>query len=146
VASRPQGRRLSLDLAAVAASCPQARDALRAALRGTAVETSAVELAVTEAVTNAVVHAYRDRSSNDQPGRVRLSLDLDAAGAAVTVADDGLGMAPRADSPGLGFGLSLIANVCDELRIDQRGDGTTVHMRFLFASSEHPLEHQENPA
>jgi serine/threonine-protein kinase RsbW len=143
VDSGQTGRSLELDLPAVAESCPHARDAVRVALAGTAVAISAVALAVTEAVTNVVVHAYHGRDSTGEPGRVRLTLDLDADGAWVVVADDGLGMAPRADSPGLGLGLSLIANVCDELEIDQRADGTTVHMRFLFASGEGPLEHQE---
>src|SRR3954464_6492176 len=89
VASRRDRRSLDLDLPAVAESCPQARDALRAALAGTAVEMSAVDLAVTEAVTNVVVHAYRDRDASDAPGRVRLTLDFDPGGASVAVADDG---------------------------------------------------------
>ena len=140
VASGPAGRALELDLPAVAESCPHARHAVRAALGETAVELSAVDLAVTEAVANVVVHAYRDRDSSAEPGRVRLTLDLDAGGVWVVVADDGLGMAPRTDTPGLGLGLSLIANLCDELEIDQRVDGTTVQMRFLVASNEGPLE------
>jgi serine/threonine-protein kinase RsbW len=89
------------------------------------------------------VHAYRDRDSSAEPGRVRLALDLDAGGVWIVVADDGLGMAPRPDTPGLGLGLSLIANLCDELAIDQRLDGTTVQMRFLLASNEAPLERGE---
>jgi serine/threonine-protein kinase RsbW len=141
--SEPSGRSLDLDLPAVPETCPQARHAVRAALAGTAVEMAAVDLAVTEAVTNVVVHAYRDRDSTDDPGRVRLTLDVDAGGAWVVVADDGLGMVPRDETPGLGLGLSLIANACDELEIDQRADGTTVHMRFLFASTEPPLEREE---
>jgi anti-sigma regulatory factor (Ser/Thr protein kinase) len=140
VASEGTGRRLELDLPAVAESCPHARHAVRDALAGTAVEMSAVDVAVTEAVTNVVVHAYRDRCASDEPGRVRLTLDCDAGGASVAVADDGLGMAPRADTPGLGLGMSLIANLSDELEIDQRADGTTVHMRFLFASDRHQTE------
>jgi serine/threonine-protein kinase RsbW len=137
------GRALELDLPAVAESCPHARNAVRAALGGAVLEMSAVDLAVTEAVANVVVHAYRDRDSSAEPGRVRLALDLDAGGVLVVVADDGLGMAPRSDTPGLGLGLSLIANLCDELEIDQRVDGTTVQMRFLFASNEGPLEQRE---
>jgi anti-sigma regulatory factor (Ser/Thr protein kinase) len=136
LASSRTGRALDLDLPAVAVSCPQARHALRAALAGTAVELQAVELAVTEAVTNVIVHAYRDRDASDEPGRVRVMLDLDAAGATVVVVDDGIGMTPRADSPGLGLGLPLITNLCAELDIEQRADGTTVRMRFVFASNE----------
>lgn len=136
MASSRTGRALELDLPAVAVSCPQARHAIRAALAGTAVELEAVELAVTEAVTNVVVHAYRDRDASDEPGRVQVLLDLDATGATVVVIDDGVGMAPRADSPGLGMGLALITNLCDELDIEQRPDGTTVHMRFVFTPAE----------
>jgi two-component sensor histidine kinase len=59
---------------------------------------------------------------------VALRIEDDAAWVVVT--DEGVGMAPRADSPGLGMGLSIIANVCDGLEIEQRDDGTRVHMRF----------------
>jgi serine/threonine-protein kinase RsbW len=97
-----------------------------------AVEITAVELAVTEAVTNVVVHAYRDAGPADDPGRVRVALTIEDAAALVVVSDEGAGMAPRADSPGLGMGLSLIAGVCDELEIEQRHDGTRIHMRFAF--------------
>jgi anti-sigma regulatory factor (Ser/Thr protein kinase) len=96
------------------------------------VDLAAVDLAVTEAVTNIVVHAYRDRGPADAPGRVRVALTLHDDAAWVAVADEGAGMAPRADSPGLGMGLSLIANLCDELEIEQRHDGTRIHMRFAF--------------
>jgi anti-sigma regulatory factor (Ser/Thr protein kinase) len=136
------GRALDLDLPAVAESCPRARHALRAALDGTAVEMAAVELAVTEAVTNVVLHAYRERDSTARHGRVRVTLDIDTAGASVAVVDDGLGMTVRADTPGLGLGLSLITNLCDQLEIEQRADGTTVHMRFVFASNDPTSEKQ----
>jgi len=134
------GRALHLDLPAVAESCPHVREALRAALAGTAVDTAAVDLAVTEAVTNVVVHAYRDRPPADEPGRVHVTLDLDDAGASVLVADEGVGMTPRVDTPGLGLGLSLIANLCDKLSVEQRADGTSVQMRFAFASDDSASE------
>ena len=67
------------------------------ALRGIAVDRDAVGVVVSEAVTNAVLHAYRDR---EQPGQVHVSASLDDDGVEVSVADDGLGMRPRADSPG----------------------------------------------
>jgi serine/threonine-protein kinase RsbW len=126
------GRSLDLELPAVPASCPQARLAVRELLGSVPVDIAAVELAVTEAVTNVVVHAYRDRGPVDEPGRVRLALTIEDGAAWVAVADEGAGMAPRADSPGLGMGLSLIASVCDELEIEQRRDGTRVLMRFAF--------------
>jgi serine/threonine-protein kinase RsbW len=126
------GLSLDLDLPAVPASCPQARYAVRDALATVAVEIAAVDLAVSEAVTNVVVHAYRDRGPADAPGRIRIAVRIEADAAWVVVADEGIGMAPRADSPGLGMGLSLIASVSDALEIEQRHDGTRVHMRFVL--------------
>ena len=126
------GRSLDLHLPAVPASCARARLAVREALASVPVDIAAVGLAVTEAVTNVVVHAYRDRGPADDPGRVRVALTVHGDAAWVVVADEGGGMAPRADSPGLGLGLSLIASLCDELEIEQRDDGTRIHMRFAF--------------
>jgi serine/threonine-protein kinase RsbW len=126
------GRVLELDLPAVPASCPHARHAVHEALSCVAVAISAVDLAVTEAVTNVVVHAYRDTGPADGPGRIRVALTIEDEAALVVVSDEGAGMAPRGDRPGLGMGLSLIASVCDELEIEQRDDGTRVHMRFAF--------------
>jgi serine/threonine-protein kinase RsbW/stage II sporulation protein AB (anti-sigma F factor) len=50
----------------------------------------------------------------------------------VVVADDGVGMNPRADSPGMGLGLPLIGNLADKLQIAPApsGRGTEVRMRF----------------
>jgi serine/threonine-protein kinase RsbW/stage II sporulation protein AB (anti-sigma F factor) len=128
------GLSLDLDLPAVPASCPQARHAVREALATVAVEIAAVDLAVSEAVTNVVVHAYRDRGPADEPGRIRIAVRVEAGAAWVVVTDEGIGMVPRADSPGLGMGLSLIAGVSDDLEIEQRHDGTRVHMRFVLGA------------
>ena len=50
----------------------------------------------------------------------------------MTVSDEGAGMRARADSPGMGLGLALIANACDELAVDAGADGgTVVRMTFL---------------
>jgi serine/threonine-protein kinase RsbW len=47
------------------------------------------------------------------------------------VADGGRGMMPRIDSPGLGFGLPLIAQMTQDFRVERREEGgTTVWMRF----------------
>ena len=88
-------RSLQLDLPAVPQSCPRVRDEVRQALAGLSVDVAAAELAVTEAVTNAVVHAYRDRDAAAEPGRVRVSMTVDAEGVWLLVADDGVGMYPR---------------------------------------------------
>ena len=52
----------------------------------------------------------------------------------IYVLDEGTGLAPRVDSPGLGLGLGLIAQVADsaDVRTPETG-GTEVVMRFNVA-------------
>jgi anti-sigma regulatory factor (Ser/Thr protein kinase) len=127
-------RSLDLELPAVPDSCPRIRYAVRTALDGTGIDMEAVDLAVSEAVTNVVVHAYRDRDATAPPGPLRVAVALEATGVWVAVTDQGVGLRPRPDSPGLGFGLALIAQACDALEIEQGPDGTSVHMRFAFGT------------
>ena len=88
---------------------------------------SGVKLAVSEAVTNAVIHAYADT----EPGEVRLLATFDGDIVQVTVSDDGRGMVPRLDSPGLGVGLPFIAHTTDTLDIGHSaGGGTELRMTF----------------
>ncbi len=90
---------------------------------------SGLKLAVSEAVTNAVLHAYVDR----QPGPVRVCAWLEAAKLVVEVSDDGGGMMPRLDSPGLGVGLPFIADTADRLDIDSSpAGGARLRMTFAF--------------
>ena len=90
-----------------------------------------VKLAVSEAVTNAVVHAYVDV---DVPGEVRVLACVNEDEVRVTVSDDGCGIMPRLDSPGLGVGLPFIAHLADSLDIDQHdGGGTELRMSFRIA-------------
>jgi serine/threonine-protein kinase RsbW len=88
-------------------------------------------LCVTEAVTNAVLHAYRN---TDAPGQVRVRAECGDGQIRVTVRDDGTGLAPRLDSPGLGLGLPLIAQMAhgSEVCVPEEG-GTEVCMRFNVA-------------
>jgi serine/threonine-protein kinase RsbW/stage II sporulation protein AB (anti-sigma F factor) len=85
----------------------------------------AVKLAVNEAVTNAVVHAYAQ-----QEGRIAVTVALTGEALTVTVTDTGGGLAPRADSPGLGVGLPLIAQLADHLDVRSGDDGTQIRMSF----------------
>ena len=85
----------------------------------------AVKLAVNEAVTNAVVHAYARHD-----GEVSVTVVLDTDEFTVTVADNGAGLIPRADSPGLGVGLPLIAQLADKLDVHSGHDGTRIRMSF----------------
>ena len=72
---------------------------------------SDVGLTVSEAVTNVVHHAYVDRSVGD----VRVRLSFSAEELALVVEDDGGGMRPRPDTPGLGLGLPLMATVASRI-------------------------------
>ena len=91
-----------------------------------------LRLAISEAVSNAVLHAFR---MQDLPGTVTVTVDVtpDQFVEAV-VRDDGMGMSPRGDSPGLGLGLGLIASVADavEQRLPADGVGFELSMRFRF--------------
>lgn len=91
----------------------------------------AVALAVSEALNNAVVHAYVDVDT----GPVHVEAWDDHAGSLVVrVTDEGLGMVPRPDSPGLGLGLSLMAQMADDVQVASRPEstGTIVSMRFAL--------------
>ena len=91
---------------------------------------SSLKLALSEALTNAVEHAY---PGHDVPGRVSVMASVVDHHVHVVVTDDGVGFAPRLDSPGLGVGLPVMAAVCDSLEIlpgDPRG--TEVHMGFAL--------------
>jgi serine/threonine-protein kinase RsbW len=89
----------------------------------------ALALCVTEAVTNAVLHAYR---STREAGRVRVLAECHPPEhVRIVVRDDGSGLAPRIDSPGIGLGLPIIAQMAEasEIRVPQNG-GTEVCMSF----------------
>jgi serine/threonine-protein kinase RsbW len=61
-------------------------------------------IVVSDAVTNVVLHAYRD----GELGRVRVKASVAVDLLTPVVADDGVGMSPNPDRPGLGVGLALI--------------------------------------
>jgi serine/threonine-protein kinase RsbW len=90
-----------------------------------------IQLAVSEAVTNAVVHAFRDRI---EPGTVSVSVTVDESEIQLVVRDDGSGMVPREDSPGLGLGLSLIRRLADGFdHRESPSGGTELWMRFSLS-------------
>ena len=117
---------LQLELPALPASVAAARRGVARSCADRALDHDAVALAVSEAVSNVVVHAYRDRA----PGPVRISAGMDDDSLIVVVSDDGSGMVPRTDSPGLGLGLPLMARLASAIEIDGDGAGTRVTMRF----------------
>ena len=126
---------LDVDLPAEPHTVSRARRAVLSALRGIAVDRDAVGVVVSEAVTNAVLHAYRDR---DQPGTVHVSASLDDHGVRIAVDDDGLGMRPRVDSPGVGLGLPLMGDLADRLEVCSRGPGTRIAARFSLMGAAGP--------
>jgi serine/threonine-protein kinase RsbW len=90
----------------------------------------AVRLAVSEAVSNAVVHGYRDRAS----GAFTVAVEWEGDELRVMVRDEGCGMQPRADSPGAGLGLPLIANLAESFSVTAPpGGGTEVSMTFSLS-------------
>jgi len=90
----------------------------------------AVQLATSEAMSNAVVHAFVDRP---EPGTINLLAGRDGHEIWVLVRDDGSGMRPRPDSPGLGVGLPLMTRTADSLKLGESPDGgTEVAMRFTL--------------
>jgi anti-anti-sigma factor len=91
---------------------------------------SAVGLAVSGAATNAIVHAYVDAST---PGTLAVEAGIEGEELWVSVSDSGRGMRPRPDSPGLGLGLPLIAQMTTGFEVHERdAGGTEVQMRFAL--------------
>lgn len=123
-------REHAVELPAVPESAARARRIVRQHAGDVLGDMAAVDLAVTEAVANVIMHAYRDRPHGQPVGRIHVGVRVDEEGVEVVVADDGVGMAPRPDSPGIGLGMALIAHQADELDIEQRRRGTRLTMRF----------------
>jgi serine/threonine-protein kinase RsbW len=85
-----------------------------------------IRLAVTEACTNVVVHAYPHGE-----GPMEVDACLGEERLAIVVRDEGRGMLPRPDSPGLGLGLPLIATLTESLELAKGiDDATEVRMTF----------------
>ena len=89
----------------------------------------AIRLAISEALANAIVHAYVGAA---RPGPVHCEAWVDRGTLYLVVTDEGHGMKPRADSPGLGLGLPLLTQLADDLRVtdDPARAGTRVSMAF----------------
>lgn len=93
---------------------------------------SDIKLAVTEACTNAVVHAYPDGE-----GPLEVAAFISDERMLLVVRDEGRGILPRTDSPGLGLGLPLIATLAEALELGTDGeDRTEVRMTFRLTPEE----------
>jgi anti-sigma regulatory factor (Ser/Thr protein kinase) len=86
-----------------------------------------VALAVSEIVTNAVKYAYESEAE----GVVELDAAAEDGLLDIRVRDRGCGFG-EGSTDGLGLGLTIVARLCDDLRIVQEGAGTEVRMRFAL--------------
>jgi anti-sigma regulatory factor (Ser/Thr protein kinase) len=91
---------------------------------------SDLRLAVTEACTNVVVHAYPD----GREGPLEVHARVEGKHLTIVVQDEGGGIAPRPDSPGLGLGLPLIASLADTVQLG-RDDAGRTEVRMGFSLS-----------
>ena len=116
------GRATLADFAAKAGATPSQVDAVR--------------LAASEAMTNSVLHAYRGG-----PGSIYVNAAVGPGELWILISDDGCGLKPRADRPGLGLGLGLISEVSDDFAIVSRATGgTEVRIRFNLVTADDPAE------
>jgi anti-sigma regulatory factor (Ser/Thr protein kinase) len=77
------------------------------------------------------MHAYLGRA----PGTVYVMAWCEANYLVVQIWDEGHGLIQRADSPGLGVGIPIMARMADDFRIGRRdgAPGTVVSLRFSLA-------------
>jgi serine/threonine-protein kinase RsbW/stage II sporulation protein AB (anti-sigma F factor) len=114
------------DVAAYASGCGADHDTL-----------VRIGLAVSEAATNAVLHAYRLPGMG--AGAIHVTAGDSGGALDVCVRDEGVGMSPRPDSPGLGLGLCLMAHESDHFEIGTSEDGgTAIFLRFALRAGVEP--------
>jgi serine phosphatase RsbU (regulator of sigma subunit)/CheY-like chemotaxis protein/anti-sigma regulatory factor (Ser/Thr protein kinase) len=124
---------LQLTLPAKAGSVPLVRHRLRVWLTENVPELddvarSDLEVAWSEACTNVIRHAYGPGDATFEASAAR---DGDAV--ALQVRDTGQWRPPRGQHGGRG--IALMRELCDEVRVDRRSEGTTVMMRRDFVPS-----------
>jgi anti-sigma regulatory factor (Ser/Thr protein kinase) len=124
---------LQLTLPAKAASVPVVRHRLRMWLNENVPELdklarSDLEVAWSEACTNVIRHAYGPGDATFQASAAR---DGDAV--ALQVRDTGQWRPPRGQHGGRG--IALMRELCDEVHVDRRSEGTTVTMRRAVGPS-----------
>jgi serine phosphatase RsbU (regulator of sigma subunit)/CheY-like chemotaxis protein/anti-sigma regulatory factor (Ser/Thr protein kinase) len=134
---------LQLTLPAKATSVPLVRHRLRVWLNENVPELDQVarydlEVAWSEACTNVIRHAY---GPGDATFDATAARDGDAV--SLQVRDTGQWRPPRGQHGGRG--IALMRELCDEVRVDRRSEGTTVTMRRSFAESESESEATKAP-
>jgi anti-sigma regulatory factor (Ser/Thr protein kinase)/PAS domain-containing protein len=78
-----------------------------------------ITLAVSELVTNSVMHGYVGRA----PGTINAEASAGVEELVIVVSDDGRGMQPRSDSPGLGLGLPLVGQLATTVDLRETPGG-----------------------
>ena len=130
VANGERGTRpasLELTLPAESDSVGAARHAIAEFAAEHGADSADVALAVSEGVSNSVIHAFRDR----KPGQIDVRAIVEDDHVVVSISDDGIGVMPNPQSPGLGLGLALIGSLADGVELRKKpGHGTTLIMRF----------------
>lgn len=120
---------------AIAGSVPPARAAVVGLARAAGAseeQLDKIATAASEALTNVVRHAYRGG-----PGSIYLEAAVAGGELVVLIADDGCGLRGQSDSPGLGLGLMLMAELSNHFTVIERsGGGTEVRMRFTIPAAE----------
>lgn len=108
-----------------------------AAEHGAGEETrQSVALAVSEMLTNVVVHAY----AGGEPGPMTLVCRNESGRLVFAVSDEGVGITAREDSPGVGFGLSMVGALVDSLDVAARQDGPGTVVTMSLGSPVQPPE------
>jgi serine phosphatase RsbU (regulator of sigma subunit)/CheY-like chemotaxis protein/anti-sigma regulatory factor (Ser/Thr protein kinase) len=125
---------LQLTLPAKATSVPLVRHRLRVWLNENVPELDQVarydlEVAWSEACTNVIRHAYGPGDATFDASAAR---DGDAV--VLQVRDAGQWRPPRGQHGGRG--IALMRELCDDVRVDRRSEGTTVTMRRGFGESD----------
>lgn len=79
------------------------------------------------------MHAYREV---EHPGEIEVAAALAADELWVIITDAGSGLRPRPDSPGLGLGLAIIAQVADGVDlVKPAAGGLELRMRFALPAA-----------
>jgi len=120
----------------VGASTPRAGTAIEMRVSAAAVGLPldlaiACGLIVNELLANAIKHAFHD----ERRGRIEVRFALDGRIAALTVADDGIGITPEADAPEGGLGLRLVEALVRQIGGTlslERSRGTAFRVEFAL--------------
>jgi anti-sigma regulatory factor (Ser/Thr protein kinase) len=115
--------------AAAAARLPDAVAAYATAGGVAAPVRERVARAVRRACETARVHAER---GDGVPGGLRLAARLDGPRLLVSVADDGRGLGPRLDAPGLDVGLPELSALAGGVEVRGGGTGAGTEIRMAF--------------